>query len=384
MANVDDVLTRGVEHVYPSVPEFKAALLSGKKLKIYFGIDPTGPTLHIGHVSNLIKLREFVELGHQVTILLGDFTAMIGDPDKKEARKKLTPKEIQINLKGYKKQIGNIIPLNKIKIAYNSKWHKKLTFADVLELASEFTVSQMLERDMFSLRFKAGEPVYIHEFFYPIMQGYDSVAMGVDVEVGGNDQTFNMLAGRTMMKRRGKEKFVISNKLLVDPTGKKMGKTEGNMVMLTDTANDIYGKVMSWPDTLMPLAYEICTRVDRDSYDALIVSDPKKAKMQLAREITALVHGVKKAVEAEENWVATFSQGGVPEEIDEIKAEAGDLLVDVLLKKEVVKSKGEWRRLVDEGAARAEDDIKITDYNYQITKTQIFKIGKKRFIKVIV
>lgn len=384
MANIDDVLTRGVEHVYPSVAEFKAALLSGKKLKIYFGIDPTGPTLHIGHVSNLIKLNEFVELGHEVIILLGDFTAMIGDPDKKEARKKLTKEEIQINLKGYKKQIGNIIPLSKIKIAYNSKWHNKLTFADVLELASEFTVSQMLERDMFDLRFKAGEPIYIHEFFYPLMQGYDSVAMGVDVEVGGNDQTFNMLAGRTMMKRRGKEKFVLANKLLVDPTGKKMGKTEGNMVMLTDTPNDIYGKVMSWPDTLMPLGYEICTRVSRDYYDALIVNDPKKAKMQLAREITALVCGVSKAKKAEKDWSATFSQGGVPENINELKASSGELVVDVLLRGGVVKSKGEWRRLVDEGAIRMEGDVKITDANYPIIKNGVFKIGKKRFIKIMV
>lgn len=384
MANIDDLLTRGVEHVYPSVDLFKSALLSGKKLKIYFGIDPTGPNLHIGHVANLLKLKEFIDLGHQVTILLGDFTAMIGDPDKKEARKQLTKEDVKNNLKGYKKQIGKIIPLAKIKIAYNSKWLGKLNFADILELTSEFTVGQMIERDMFQERIKAENPIYLHEFMYPIMQGYDSVALDTDVEVGGNDQTFNMLAGRTMLKRRGKEKFVLANKLLVDPTGKKMGKTEGNMVMLSDEQNDIYGKVMSWPDSLMPLGYEICTRVDRNEYDSLIASDPKKAKMQLAREITALVYGAKKALAAEKNWVKTFSQGGLPEEIDEVKAEVGEILADVLVRGGVVKSKGEYRRLVEEGAVRGADEVKVTDSNYKTTQTEVFKIGKKRFVKVII
>lgn len=384
MANIDDLLTRGVEHVYPSVAEFKAALLSGKKLKIYFGIDPTGPNLHIGHFSNILKLREFSDLGHEVIILLGDFTAMIGDPDKKEARKQLTKEDIKNNLKGYKKQIGNMIPLGKVKIVYNSKWLGKLKFADVIELASEFTLGQMVERDMFQERIKVGSPIYLHEFMYPIMQGYDAVAMDVDVEVGGNDQTFNMLAGRTMLKRRGKEKFVLANKLLVDPTGKKMGKTEGNMVMLSDEPNDIYGKVMSWPDSLMTLAYEICTRVDRDEYEGLIVNDPKKAKMKLACEITALVHGAKKANAAEKNWVKTFSQGELPEKIDEVKAEAGEILADVLVRGGVVKSKGEYRRLVEEGAVRGADDVKVTDPYYKINQTEVFKIGKKRFVKVII
>lgn len=384
MANVDDILTRGVEHVYPNLDDFKSALLSGKKLKVYFGIDPTGPNLHIGHVSNLLKMKEFSELGHQVIILLGDFTAMIGDPDKKEARKQLTKKDIQTNLKGYKKQIANIIPLNKVKVVYNSKWLGKLKFADVLELASEFTLGQMVERDMFQERIKADNPIYLHEFMYPIMQGYDSVVMGVDVEVGGNDQTFNMLAGRTMMKRRGKEKFVLANKLLVDPTGKKMGKTEGNMVMLSDTPFDVYGKIMSWPDSLMPLGYEICTRVDREEYDKIITNDPKKAKMRLAFSITNLIHGEQKAIKAQKQFVQTFQKKETPDEIQEIKVKEGDVLVDILMEVGVIKSKNEYRRLIEEGAIKTADNTKITDPKYKVTVTEIFKIGKKRFVKIIV
>lgn len=383
MANIDDLLTRGVEHVYPSADLFKAALLSGKKLKIYWGVDPTGPNLHIGHMTHLLKLGELIDLGHEVTILIGDFTAMIGDPtDKTAARVVLTKEQVKTNFKNYKKQISKIIPLAKLKVAYNSKWLGKLKFEDVVELASEFTVGQMIERDMFQERIKSGNPIYLHEFLYPLMQGYDSVALDTDVEVGASDQIFNMLAGRTMLKRRGKDKFVLANKLLVDPTGKKMGKTEGNMVMLSDEPNDIYGKVMSWPDSLMPLAYEICTRVDRGEYEGLIVSDPKKAKMKLAREITALVHGDNKAVGAEKNWVKTFSQGGLPEEIQEVKAEVGEPLSNVLIRGGVVVSQSEYRRLAEAGAVSAGNQ-KITGL-HKIIQTEVFKIGKKRFVKIII
>ncbi len=258
---IEDFLSRGVESTYPSKEELKKALLSGKTLSVYNGIDPTGPTLHIGHGSTLLKLKEMQDLGHKVILLIGDFTGRIGDPsDKTATRKQLSAKEVKENLKSYTKQAGKILDMKKVQVKFNSKWLSKLSFEEGMEIASEFTLQQMIERDMFEKRIKEGQPIHLHEFFYPLMQGYDSVVMDVDMEIGGNDQTFNMLVGRTMMKNRGKEKYVLTTKLLVDPTGKKMGKSEGNMVTLEDTGENMFGKIMSWPDTLTPLAFKICTR----------------------------------------------------------------------------------------------------------------------------
>ena len=276
---IEELLTRGVENIYPSRKDFEKVLMSGKQLTIYNGIDPTGPTLHIGHGSTLLKLRELQDLGHKIILLIGDFTGMIGDPtDKTATRKKLTRKEVLENCKNYAKQAGKILDMKKVEIKYNSKWLGKLVAGDFLELGSEITVQQLLERDMFKKRTEEGKPIYLHEFIYPLLQGYDSVAMNVDVEIGGNDQTFNMLVGRDMMKNRGKEKFVLTTKLLVDPTGKKMGKSEGNMVTLEDMPEDMYGKVMSWPDTLMPLAFEICTRVSINEFEKVLAHLKEETK----------------------------------------------------------------------------------------------------------
>ena len=207
---IDKLLSRGVENIYPSKEEFKKVLLSGKKLSIYSGVDPTAPTLHIGHGVVFLKLRELQDLGHEVILLLGDFTGRIGDPtDKDSTRKQLTKKEVKNNLKSYTKQASKILDMKKIKVRFNSKWLAKLTLAYIVEITSEFTLQQMIERDMFEKIMAAGHPIYLHEFLYPLMQGYDSVAMNVDVEIGGNDQTFNMLMGRTMMKTRGKESRIF-------------------------------------------------------------------------------------------------------------------------------------------------------------------------------
>jgi tyrosyl-tRNA synthetase len=234
-----ELLERGVSAIYPSREFLEKKINSGKKLTLYLGIDPTGPTLHLGHFIQLKKMAEFQKAGHQIIILIGDFTAMIGDPtDKKSTRQPLSRKQVLNNLKDYKKQISKIISFkgkNKAKIRFNSKWLKKMNFENVLSLASNMTVQQMLERDMFKKRMDEGRPVSIHEFLYPLMQGYDSVVMDVDGEVGGNDQTFNMLCGRDLMKTlKNKEKFVVTTKLLEDNQGQKMGKTEGNMVALSD------------------------------------------------------------------------------------------------------------------------------------------------------
>lgn len=381
---IDELLSRGVENVYPSNAEVKKVLLSGKCLSVYNGIDPTGPTLHIGHGSTLLKLRELQDLGHKVILLIGDFTARIGDPDKTTARKQLSAKEVKENLKHYTKQAGHILDMGRVQVKFNSKWLSKLSFEEGMEIASEFTLQQMIERDMFERRIKEGQPIHLHEFFYPLMQGYDSVAMNVDMEIGGNDQTFNMLVGRTMMKNRGKEKYVLTTKLLVDPTGKKMGKSEGNMVTLEDSPENMFGKVMSWPDTLMPLAFEICTRVSMSEITDTDKANPRDLKIRLATEIVKIYHGQKEAKQAQENFANTFQKKEIPDEMEEIKAGGGELLSEVLVKNKVLTSKSEWRRLVVGGAIHnLVKNENILDVDLRVTEDLTLRIGKKKFIKII-
>jgi len=377
---IDKLLSRGVENIYPSKEEFKKVLLSGKKLSIYSGVDPTAPTLHIGHGVVFLKLRELQDLGHEVILLLGDFTGRIGDPtDKDSTRKQLTKKEVKNNLKSYTKQASKILDMKKIKVKFNSKWLAKLTLADIVEITSEFTLQQMIERDMFEKRMAAGHPIYLHEFLYPLMQGYDSVAMNVDVEIGGNDQTFNMLMGRTMMKTRGKEKYVLTTKLLTDPTGKKMGKSEGNMVTLNDKPSEMFNKIMSWPDTLVPLAFEICTKTTTPNN----TSDPKASKLKLAFEITKLYHGEEKATASQDNWEKTFSKKEIPEDVEEVSFKKGDLLADTLVTSKIVSSKSDFRRLIDGGAiSKLETEEKIFEVHAN-TEGGTYRVGKKRFVKFV-
>ncbi len=383
---IDELLTRGVEMIYPSKSAFEQVLMSGKKIKLYYGIDPTGATLHLGHLVQLLKLKKFQDLDHEVIILIGDFTAQIGDPtDKQSARKPLTHKQVLENAKGYKKQIGKILDLKRMNInfTHNAKWTNKLTPADMLELASHFTISSLLARNMFQERIKAGREVYVHEFLYPIFQAYDAVTMDVDLQIGGNDQMFNMLAGRDLMKRKkNKEMFVLTTKLLIDPTGKKMGKTEGNMVALNDSPGDMFGKVMSWPDSIIDLGLEICTDLD---LKGLKPEGPFNQKKKLAYEIVKICLGEDAAKEAEEAWENTFQKKEIPEEMEEIKGQAGELLSEVLVKNKILSSKGEWRRLVlGNGIHNLHDNCRITDADYKISENLTLKIGKKRFLKVAV
>lgn len=391
---IEEFLTRGVENVYPNKEFVKKLFLSGKKLKIYSGVDPTGPTLHLGHAIQLKKLGEFQKLGHEVILLIGDFTAMIGDPtDKAATRKQLTRRQVLNNCKLYKKQAKAFLDFGwgGAKLKYNSKWLDKMNFGDVLNLASKMSVQQMLERDMFKKRMDEGRPIFIHEFMYPLMQGYDSVAMDVDGEIGGNDQTFNMLTGRNLMKEMlNKEKFVITSKLLTDSNGVKMGKTENNGVNLNDDANEMFGKIMSWTDGMMMSAFELCTyitdeEIEKIRMEMMAGANPRNIKVRLAKEIVAIYHSKTEADKAEENFVKTFKEGGLPEKIDEVTATNGDALSDLSVKAGLVKSKGEFRRLVLENAvSNQETGDKITDPLFKVISTTIFKIGKRRFLKVIV
>jgi len=392
--SINELLTRGVAAIYPSKEFLESRLKSGDKLTIYHGVDPTGPTLHVGHSVPLFKLAQFQQLGHQIIFLIGDMTATIGDPtDKMAARVPLTKEEVLENSKLYKKQASKIIKFsgeNPAKLRYNSKWLAKLSLADTFKVYSNMTYAQTIKRDMFQKRIAEGKDLYLHEFMYPMMQGYDSVALDVDGEIGGNDQTFNMLVGRDLMKKlKNKEKFVVCTKLLTDASGKKMGKTEGNMVALDEDANQMFGKVMSWSDGLILSGLELCTRLLMEKIQEIKSKldnglNPRDAKLILAGEITAIYHGQKKAREAKKNFLAVFSDKSRMGEVKETKAEVGELLMDVVSREKLVSSKSDFRRLVSEGAvSNTETKEKITDPFFKITSNLTIRIGPLRFLKII-
>jgi tyrosyl-tRNA synthetase len=387
------LLHKGVADILPNKGFLEKELSSGRKLTIYAGFDPTAPTLHIGHTIQLRKLRHFQDLGHTIIFLVGDFTARIGDPtDKAAARKQLTEKEIKTNLKQYKKQAGKFIHFsgtNAAKIKFNNDWLGKMKFAEVLALASNMTVDQMLKRDMFARRIVEEKPIYIHEFMYPLMQGYDSVAMDVDGEVGGNDQLFNMMTGRTLLKQlKHKEKFVITTKLLEDNNGKKMGKSEGNMVSLLDSPEQMYGKIMSWTDGLIVPGFELCTDYTLDQVAFVQEeldkgSNPRNLKMRLAYEVVRLCSDEKNAQRAEEAFVSTFQKKEANDSIIEIVANNRSFET-ILIDEAIVSSKGELRRLVEANAVtnfETKAVVIIEETKQHIVG--VYKIGKSRIIRIV-
>lgn len=390
---IENLLTKAVSEILPS-RDYVQNLLKTKKLTIYLGVDPTGETLHIGHTVQLRKLREFQELGHKIVYLVGDFTARIGDPtDKGATRKQLSEKEIKTNLKLYKKQASKFINFsgkNSAKIVFNSQWLNKMRFSDVINLSSKMTVDQMLKRDMFTKRIEEGKPIYIHEFMYPLMQGYDSVVLEVDGEVGGNDQLFNMMTGRALLKQiKNKEKFVITTKLLLDSSGAKMGKTTGNMVSLKDIPTDIYGKVMSWSDDMIVSGFELCTNYTMSQISNIENElnsgiNPRDIKMRLAYEITKSCTDEKSAQKAEEDFISIFQEKKVVEEIKETQTK-NRTFEQILLDEKIVESKSELRRLIGAGAvSNFETKEKMIDMKLREVPAQAtYKIGKNRFIKII-
>lgn len=398
---IDDILTRSVAEIYPSKNALRKALLSGKRLRIYIGADATGPDLHIGHATNFILLEKLRQLGHEIIILFGDFTAMIGDPTDKEAvRKALTKEQVEEHIKTWRAQVSKIIDFdhskNPAKILRNSKWLSKLKFGDVIQLASHFTVQRMLERDMFEQRLKNKKPIYVHEFMYPLMQGYDSVAMDVDLEVGGTDQTFNMLAGRILQKQyNNKEKFVLTTTLLENPlTGKKlMSKSEGGYIALNDTAKDMYGKVMALPDEVMVQVFIDCTYVDMEEISQIKKQleknevNPRDVKMRLAREIVTLYHGKDKALMAEQEFKRVFQKHKLPKKIKThtLRRKKWNV-VDLMFESGLVKTKNEARRIITQGGLKI-DGVVEKNFSREIIldkKPIILQAGKRRFVKVCI
>lgn len=384
---IEEFLTRGVQQILPIQEQLAAGLASGRTLKAYMGIDPTAPELHIGHVSQLRKMRRLQLLGHEVTLLIGDFTGRIGDPtDKSATRVKLTPEQVAGNAATYKQQAAKILdfddPVNPVRLRFNSEWLDPMTFADVLELASEMTVQRMLERDMFEKRISSQRPVYIHEFLYPLMQGWDSVQLGVDIELGGSDQIFNMMVGRDLVRRfLGKEKYVVAGTLLADPGGKKIGKTEGNMVAVLDTAEAMYHKVMMWGDQIVPHALELCTTVPmqqvRELADALQRGDedPVKAKMFLARQIVSELHSSQDAERAERAYL-TLTSGALLAEVAEANFAPGTSLIDVLVRNEFAASRAAAKRLIEQRGVRLNDNV-VTDHKSVFERSGIIQVGKR-------
>lgn len=375
---VDYVLSRGVENILPSKKGL-ASLMKKKKLILYQGFDPSVDRLHLGNLIGIRKLAQFQSLGHKAIFLIGDFTGMIGDPtDKKAARKKLTREKVIKNARDYQNQIKNVLRFtgpNSAEVLYNSEWLSKLTFEEVLELASNFTVQQMIERDFFQERIKKKKPIYLHEFLYPVMQGYDSLAMGVDLEIGGSDQLFNMLAGRTLMKAvKAKEKYVLTMKLLTDPAGKKMGKTEANTINLTDSPSDMFGEVMALEDSLIDLGIETLTYLSLDEVKSL---KPMEAKKLLAFEVVKQVYKKEeKATSAKEIFEKTF-QKGKPEYKKGVEAKK-TLSATIA---QIVGSTSQAKRLIKEGAVDIDGETTL-DPGYKIKGGEKIKIGKKTFVRV--
>ncbi|OGI46093.1 tyrosine--tRNA ligase [Candidatus Nomurabacteria bacterium GWB1_40_6] len=389
---IDEVLSRGViTSVLPIKEDFKKLLMSGKRIKIYIGFDATADTLHLSHAKNIILLEEFRKLGHEAILLFGDFTARIGDPsDQAGTRKILTAREVLDNVKSWKNQIKNLMDFNNKenppKVLFNSKWLAKMTMEEVLELASNITVGQMIERDMFQKRMKEGKHIFLHEFLYPLMQGYDSVAMEVDAELCGTDQIFNALMGRTLLRKlKNKEKFVVAVNLMENPkTGELMSKSRGTGVFLNTTATEMFGSIMAQPDEMIEVLLINCTRVSKEEIKEIIKQGPLEAKKKTATEIIKIIFSEKKAKEAEENFVKTFQKKEIPDEMEEIKAGTGELLSEILVKNKILSSKGEWRRLVLENAIHnLGNNNNITDVNLKVLENLTLKIGKKRFVKIL-
>jgi tyrosyl-tRNA synthetase len=387
---INRILNKGVENILPSKEDFKNLLLSGKRLNIYQGFDPTAPTLHIGHTVGMRKLEDFRRLGHQVYFVIGDFTARIGDPsDKTSARVKLTKQQVEKNMKLYIDQASHFINIfdkkNPVKVVYNSKWLEPLNFEDIVELSSVFTVQQMLKRSMFQERLKSDRPIYLHEFLYPLMQGYDSVALNIDVEVGGNDQLFNMLAGRDLvMNRLNKEKFVVAMKLLEANDGTKMGKTSGNMIELSDSANNIFGKVMAFDDKLIPIGFEILTEYDLEQVEEIRErlkngENPMILKKLLAFEITKDIKGEQEARNAQEYFENIFQKKNLNTNIPIKTIKQNNInILDLIVQCKITNSKSQAKRLVEQNAVTINGE-KITDWNKNIQLNNgsiILKCGK--------
>jgi len=376
--------------------KLKRAKKTGRPLKIKAGFDPTAPDLHLGHTVLIQKLKHFQDMGHDVKFLIGDFTGMIGDPTgKSETRKPLTVEDVKRNAETYKEQIFKILDPSRTEVVFNSTWLEKLTSYDFIRLASQLTVARMLEREDFKQRFENERPISIHEFLYPLVQGYDSVALEADVELGGTDQLFNLLMGRTLQKVWGQEPQVVMTMPLLEGLDgvNKMSKSLGNYIGITESAENIYGKTLSISDELMFRYYDLLSDLTSDEIAELKAGmekgklHPKTVKQRLARELTARFYGEEDAARAEENFEKVFAKHQLPDEIEEVVLQSNDgaiWLPKLLTEAGLVKGTGEGRRMIQQGGVSL-DGEKVSDVEHQVPTSGevLLKVGKRRFCRVV-
>ena len=377
------LIRRGTNEII-SEEELAKKLASGKKLRIKLGVDPTAPDLHLGHSVIINKLKVFQDLGHQIVFLIGDFTARIGDPSGRSAtRPMMTEEQIMKNIKTYQDQVFKILDREKTEVVFNSKWLNALGIEGLLKLASKHTVAQMLVRDDFEKRFKADIPISIVEFMYPLLQAYDSVALQADVELGGNDQKFNLLLGRDMQRDAGQEpQVVITMPLLVGTDGvKKMSKSYNNYIALNDKPQDMFGKLMSIPDELMMFYYELLTQ---ENLDEIKQMHPKEAKMKLGSIIVERYWGKEAAENAKNEFNKIFANKDLPTEIEEYKCDKDKIkLSELLFVSKMVASKNEARRLIEQGGAKVDNEKVTSDTEIEIKNGMILQAGKRKFKKIV-
>ncbi|MBI3671350.1 tyrosine--tRNA ligase [Candidatus Azambacteria bacterium] len=389
---IDELLSRGVEEVIEK-EHLKNALLSGKQLRVKFGIDPTAPYVHLGHAVPLRKLKQFQDLGHKVILIIGDFTAKIGDPTgRSEERKPLSDKEIKNNLKNYLKQAGKILDLKKTEVFYNSKWFAKEGMKEIIMLSAAGSIQQVLRRADFKKRLNEGNDITLTEVLYTLFQAYDSVKIKADVEIGGTDQLFNLLMGRRVQRHYGmNEQDILTMHLLEGTDGvKKMSKSVGNYIGLTEKPLEMFEKIMLIPDSLIEKYFLLCTDASQEDIQKISErlkngENPRDVKLELTERITALYHGDKKAKEARDEFIKIFSKKEKPTEIEEYKLSKIELsLIELLAESGLAKSKSDAKRLVEQGGVSVDDAVhKDIKKILSFKGGEIIKVGKRRFIKVI-
>lgn len=391
------ILMRGVDYGDEQIRatmegELRELLAEGRPLRVYLGVDPSAPDLHLGHTVPIRKLRQFQELGHDVTFLIGNFTGLVGDPsDKDRRRPMLTPEQLAANARTYTEQAFKILDPEKTRIRYNADWLAQLSFADVIKLASHFTVAQFLERENFAKRYAKGDPIYLHEFLYALMQGYDAVAQETDVQIGGVDQLFNLLAGRVLQRSFGQRPQVaVTLPILVGTDGHlRMSKTLGNAIGIKEPPEEMYGKVMSIPDHAMMNYYNLVTRFTPAEIAEIENGlksgslHPMEAKHKLAWEIVSIFHGDEAAARAEEHFRTVFQQRELPPEMPVYKMSGPENIVDIISALGLVRSKSEARRLIQQGGVRLDDEqVESIEHVVIPEKEAILRVGKKNFVKL--
>jgi len=388
---IKEVLSKGVEEIIEK-KSLEKKLKSGKRLRIKHGIDPTGPRIHIGRACQIWKLKEFQELGHQIVLIFGDFTAQIGDAsDKTSMRKPLTEKEVKENMRDYKRQIGMILDMKKVETRYNSEWLKKLTWKEKLSLSMNFTAQQMIQRRNLKERWDSSKPIGLHELDYPLLQGYDSVAVKADVEIGGFDQLFNLEVGREVQRIfKQPPQDIMILKMLFGLDGRKMSTTWGNVINITDKPNEMYGKIMSMKDELIGDYFELTTKVPMKKISEIKkqlkdkILNPRDAKIKLAKEIVKLYYGEKKADEAGKEFNRIFKEKKLPSKVPEVKFIKESLpILDLIFNSNLASSKSQAKRLILEKGVRINGKL-ITDWKEKIKleNGMIISIGKRKFVKI--